>query len=161
MKSLELKDKEALKALEKEWHAYVTRGLETQSVRGFEEAGLQALHRSPARPIRARMLLQKAIDAGTKNAFTYHQMGVLFMEGEGDPNDKPDLKKATELLNKSIELDPLVAETYYDLGRVRRLEGKADEGKKLQGLAHELDPDEPRFDPDRPDTFIPLGPPHK
>ena len=161
MKCLELKDKEALKALEKEWHEYVTRGIEAKSARGYEEAGLRALHTPPSRPMKARMLLQKAIDAGTTNAHTYLVMGELYRDGEGDSNDKPDLKRATEMINKSIELDPLVAEAYWDLGGVRDLDGKKDEGKRLKGLAHELDPDDLRFDPDRLQVLAPGGPPKK
>jgi tetratricopeptide (TPR) repeat protein len=157
MKCLELKDKDALKALEKEWHGYVTRGIENQSVRGFEEAGLRALHTPPSRPLRARMLLQKALDGGTKNPHTWLTMGELCLTGEGDPNDKPDTRRATEMLNKAIELDPLVAEAYYVLGSVQERDGKKDEAKRLRGLAHELDPDNPRYDPDH-QTFVGVGP---
>jgi tetratricopeptide (TPR) repeat protein len=162
MKSLELKDKEALKALEKEWHEYVTRGIEAKTVRGFEEAGLRALYTPPSRPIRARTLFEKALESGSKNAHTYVVLGRMCRDGEGDPNDKPDMKRATELLNKAIELDPLVADAYAELGHVCQLQGKADEGKKLLGLAHELDPDDPRFDPDFLDRLTrPNGPPKK
>jgi len=158
MKCLELKDKEALKALEKEWHAYVTRGIEADSVRGCEEAGLLALRRSPARPFRARKMLTKAIEGGTKNPNTYLMMAGLLITGEGDEHEKPDLRRARETLQKAIELDPLVAESYAMLGDVCRLDGKADEGKKLRGLAHELDPDNPRYDPDRAATIVPVPP---
>jgi len=142
MKCLELKDKAALAALEKEWHAYVKDELKCDSLRGIEMAGLQVAAGSfPARPIRATKLLKAAVEKGSKNPQVYVRLANLVDSGEG--SDKPDAKAAVDLLKKAIELDPLAADTYADLGRVYQHEGRKEEGKKLMKLALELDPDNP------------------
>jgi tetratricopeptide (TPR) repeat protein len=141
MKCLELKDKAALAALEKEWHAYVKDELKADSLRGVEMAGLQVASSYPARPLRATKLLKTAVEKGSRNPRIYTQLAELVASGEG--GDKSDFKGAVDLLKKAIELDPLAAETYADLGRLYQHEGKKDEGKNLLKLALELDPDNP------------------
>jgi len=142
MKCLELKDKAALAALEKEWHAYVKNDLKTDSLRGVEMAGLQvAMGSFPARPLRATKLLKAAVEKGSRNPQIYARLADLVESGEG--GDKADPKAAIDLLKKSIDLDPLAADTYADLGRLYQREGKKEEGKKLLLLARELDPDNP------------------
>jgi tetratricopeptide (TPR) repeat protein len=145
MKCLELKDKAALAALEKEWHAYVKNDLKSDSLRGVEMAGLQVASGSfPARPLRATKLLKAAVEKGSKNPQVYAKLAELVGTGEGGGN--ADEKSAIDLLKKAIELDPLAADTYAELGRLYQASGKKDEGKKLLQLARELDPDNPWLD---------------
>lgn len=148
MKCLELKDKEALKGLEKEWHSYVKNDLKADSMRGYEKAGLKVLATYPPRPIRARMLLEKAITLGSKSSRVHAALAHMVASGEGGQgdNDKPDVPRAIDLYKKAIDLDPLVAENYADLGRLYEEHGKKEDGKKLLELARELDPDDPWLD---------------
>jgi tetratricopeptide (TPR) repeat protein len=143
MKSLDLKDKDALKALEKEWHAYVKDDLKSDSVRGYEEAGMQCIGTYPARPINAKILFEKAVEKGSTNARVYSKLAELVY---GGVDGKPDPKRGVDLMKKSIELDPLVADSYADLARMYRTSGKAEEAKHLLELARELDPDDPWFE---------------
>jgi tetratricopeptide (TPR) repeat protein len=145
MKSLELKDKAALKALEKEWYDYITKELKADSTRGYEQAGLQVLGTYPPRPIRARMLLEKAVAGGSKNSHVVASLAEMVMSGSGS-DEKPDADRAIDLMKKAIELDPLVADNYATLGDMLTAKGKKDEGKKLLELARELDPDDPYLD---------------
>jgi tetratricopeptide (TPR) repeat protein len=139
MKCLDLKNKDALKALEEEWHAYITRELKAVTARGLEKAGLKVAASWPARPIKAKNLLQKAIDAGSKNAEAYHKLARLYAEdGEVD--------KAIALWRKAIELDPLTAMYYSNLGHALIKKKQEEEGKRLVKLAKELDPDDPWLD---------------
>jgi len=143
MKSLDLKDKAALKPLEKEWHDYVTKELKADSVRGLEQAGLQVLGTYPPRPLRARMLLEKAVAGGSKSSHVVASLAEMVASGSGDPDDKSDLDRGIDLMKKAIELDPLVADNYATLGDLLAAKGKKDESKKLLELARELDPDDP------------------
>ena len=140
MKTMELKDKAALAALEKEWHAYVKNDLKSDSVRGLEMAGMHVASSYPPRPLRAKMLLEGAVEKGSQNPRVYSKLADLIEFGD---DAKGGAKRAIDLLKKSIELDPLAADTYADLGRLYQREGKKDEGKKLMLLARELDPDDP------------------
>lgn len=146
LKSMELKDKEALKGLEKEWHAYVTKELKADSTRGYEQAGLQVLGTYPPRPLRARMLLEKAVESGSTNAHVHASLARMVASGEGDANEKPDRNRGIDLMRKSIALDPLVADSYAQLGEMLTSSGKKDEGQKMLELARELDPDDPFLD---------------
>jgi hypothetical protein len=138
MKCLDVKDKAALGALEKEWHAYVKDKLKLVTPRGFEEAGARCASTYPPRPIKAKRLLQTAVDGGSKRASTYDKLAELI-----EHDEKESFDKAVGLWKKAIELDPLTAEYYAHLGRAYYDKGKKDDGKKLMQLALELDPDDP------------------
>jgi tetratricopeptide (TPR) repeat protein len=141
MKSLDLRDKPALAALEADWHKYVRSELQFVTPHGMETAGFKAISTYPARPIRAKKLLQQAIDAGSKNALAYNKLAeIIVQDGEID--------RAIELWRKSIELDPLTAHFYSNLGHALIKKGKQDEGKRMVALAKELDPDDPYLDLD-------------
>jgi tetratricopeptide (TPR) repeat protein len=140
MKCLDLKNKEALLALEREWHGYVQQGLKAATARGLEKAGLNVAASYPPRPIKAKNLLEKAIDAGSTNPLAYDKLASLYAgEDEG-------FEKAIPLWRKAIELDPLTARFYSNLGHALTKKGQKDEGKRLIELAKELDPDDPWLD---------------
>jgi tetratricopeptide (TPR) repeat protein len=92
------------------------------------------------------MLLEKAVEAGSKNAHVYASLARMVETGEGETNEKSDRDRAIDLMKKSIELDPLVADSYARLGEMLQSKGKKEEGEKLLQLAHELDPDDPFFE---------------
>ena len=142
MKCLDLKNKDALKALESEWHAYVKTELKAVTARGMEKAGLKVASSWPQRPIKAKNLLQKAVDAGSKTPEAYDKLAGLYA------SEDQDLEKAIPLWRKAIELDPLAAEYYSNLGHALIKKGQKDEGTKLVALAKELDPDDPYLDLD-------------
>ncbi len=142
MKCLDLKNKEALQALEKEWHGYVRGKMQAVTPRGLEKAGMKVASSWPARPIKAKNLLQKAIDSGSTTAAAYDKLAGLYA------SEDQDFEKAIPLWRKAVELDPLAAVYYANLGHALTKKGQKDEGKKLIGLAKELDPDDPWLDLD-------------
>lgn len=141
-KSLDLKSGDAVKALEDEWHGYVREQLQAVTARGLEKAGLKVAASYPARPIKAKNLLQKAIDAGSTSAEAHDELAGLYAAEDGDYD------KAIPLWRKAIELEPLTARYYSNLGSALAKKGKQDEGKRLKALAKELDPDDPWLDLD-------------
>jgi tetratricopeptide (TPR) repeat protein len=133
MEALGLKDKEALGALQKEWHAYV-KELPLVSARGYEEAAYKAASMYPPRPIKAKRLFEEALALGAKNPMTYHRFAeLLHREGEHD--------RALGLWKQAIEMDPLIGEFYWGMARAARAKGKKDEAKRLSKLAREIDPE--------------------
>jgi tetratricopeptide (TPR) repeat protein len=135
VKYLELKDDEGVKALEKEWHTYVREKLTLVTPRGKELAAASA---SFQRPIKAKRLFKEAIEGGTKNPLTYHRYADLL-------SSSGEIAQAIELWKKAIELDPLIGDFYYRMGRAIRTKDK-EEGKRLMKLAKEVDPEGNYFD---------------
>lgn len=142
MKCLDLRDQDALLELEKEWHAYVEGELSAVTARGMEKAGLKVLASWPRRPIKAKNLLQKAVDAGSTTAEVFDKLAGLYASEDGD------VAKAIPLWRRAIELDPLTAEYYSNLGHALIKKGEKTEGERLVALAKELDPDDPWLDLD-------------
>jgi tetratricopeptide (TPR) repeat protein len=133
MEALGLKDKEALGALQEEWHAYV-KELPLVSARGYEEAAYKAASMYPPRPIKAKRLFEEALALGAKNPMTYHRFAeLLHREGEHD--------RALGLWKQAVEIDPLIGEFYWGMARATRAKGKKDEAKRLSKLAREIDPE--------------------
>lgn len=123
-----------LKALEAEWHAYVKK-LKSESSRGYEHAGLAAYR--TGRPIKAKKFLKLAIDKGSASPTAYATLAEI-LAGEGEHAE------AIRNYEKAIELDPLNADHYADLGRTMRHLGtdeKKKEGLRFIRLALEMDPD--------------------
>ena len=126
---LDLKDDEAFKKLEAEWHAYVKDKLTLVTPRGKEEAARSAMN--SGRPIKAKRLFKEAIEAGTNNPTTFHHYaGLLMREGKKDD--------AIAMWKRAIAADPLTGEYYWGMARVIQDEA---EQKRLKKLAKELDPD--------------------
>jgi hypothetical protein len=121
-------------ALEKEWYDHIDKNLKVQSVIGLEEAAFAAA--STGRSLRARRLFKEAVDKGSKNPVVYLRYGELL---RGTDNSG-----AEAMFRKGLEIDPLNAELYTELGRtIRGRGGEANEkeGKRLILLAAELDPE--------------------
>ncbi|MCZ6596562.1 MAG: hypothetical protein O7B99_02880, partial [Planctomycetota bacterium] len=131
-KYLGLKSDEDVTELEQEWHDYVKTQLELVSPRGKEKAAVSAMN--SGRNIRARRLFQEAIEAGTRNAVTFHKYAE-FLQRKGEKG------AAVENWRKAIELDPLTGEFYYALGRALEGRDEEEEGKRLKALGLELDPE--------------------
>ncbi len=142
MKQLDLKGKEGLKKLEDEWYAYITTELKAVTARGFEKAGLKVARSYPPRPIKAKNLLRKSLDAGSKSADVRDKLaGILASEDGAFP-------EAIALWREAIEIEPLTARYYSNLAHALEKSGKKEEGKRLLALAKELDPDDPWLDLD-------------
>ena len=132
LKYLGLKD---LTGIEQEWHEYVKGKLKLESVVGYEEAAFAAAN--TGRDIRADRFFKLAIEKGSKNPAIYHRYGDL-------RSRKGSKDEAIALYRKGLEFDPLDAGLYATLGRaIRAKEGEENdkEGRRLIGLAAELDPD--------------------
>ena len=57
--------------------------MELVTASGLEKAAMSALY--SGRPIRARRLFEEAIEAGTRNAFTFHKYSeLLYQEKDRD-----------------------------------------------------------------------------
>ncbi len=128
---LGLKSAEDVRELEADFHRYIQEDLTVQSVAGIEKAAMAAYTQN--RNLRALRLFQEAVDAGSTNARTYFYYGKqLMQEGKGD--------EAIAMWKRSIELDPLVGETWHLLGEATHRKDQ-DEGDRLLALAREIDPD--------------------
>lgn len=126
---LDIKDGEALKKLEEEWHAYVKEKLTLVTPRGKEEAAKSAMN--TGRSIKAKRLFKEAIEGGSTNPMTFHRYaGLLARDNKKD--------EALAMWKKAIAMDPLTGEYYWDMAWHVKDEA---EQKRLRKLAKELDPD--------------------
>ncbi len=122
-KSLGIDD---LEAFEREWYAYIKQ-LDVQSARGYHRAAMFCLRWD--RPIRAALYFKKAIDEFySDNPDTYLNYGRLLI---GD-----DPKKAAEVLEKGIALDPMNADLWHHFGHATRAIGG--ETNRTKGRGHLL-----------------------
>ncbi len=132
MKYMDLRDDEALKAMEKEWHTYVKEKLTLVTPRGKQAAATSAMN--SGRPIKAMRLFKEAIDAGATNPMVFHRYATLQVR-------QGKHAEANELWRKAIAIDPLVGEFHWGLGRSLRTKGDKAEGERMMRLAKELDPE--------------------
>ena len=127
---LGLKDANAVRKLEAEWHDYVKK-MKPASLKGLESSGMSAAQRG--RPIRALRILKEAIDQGSKNPLVFHRYAqVLYSKGRSD--------EAIAAWWKALEIDPLYGEFYARIGYAinhPRNHGKKDaaEEPETQGAA--------------------------
>jgi hypothetical protein len=128
-----LKDADAVRKMDAEWHDYVTSKLGLVTVYGYERAGLLA--KQEKRPIRATRLLKTAIEKGSKNALVYKALGQIYA-------DDGKLDEAKKTWKKGIELDPLDADLYAAMSRALKRPEK-EESARLRLLALELGADDP------------------
>jgi tetratricopeptide (TPR) repeat protein len=137
MEELGLKDREALKKLEQEWHVYIKTNLKNVSVTGLEKAGFAAVQEG--RRIRGLRLLKEAVEKGSRNPLVYHRLAELNL-GNGKHEE------ALAAWREALQIDPLNGQFYSALGHalVRGADGKQDpEAQRLIALAKELGYDEP------------------
>lgn len=135
MKEHGIKDANALRQLESEWHQYVDTKVKVESADGKAKAGIDAARRN--RPLRALRLLGEAIEGGTKltNAYLYRAR-LLYARGKTED--------AVALMRKVIEIDPLDGEFYAVLGYMLSSKKETeDEGEELKKLSRELGYDTP------------------
>lgn len=127
---LGLRTEDDVRALEKDWHAYVGE-LRHESTSGLEKAAVAALREG--RKLRAKRLFEEALGAGSTSPFLRHRYAeLLHMEG-----DRPG---AIERWREAIALDPLTGEYYLGLAAALR-PSDPDESKRLLALAKEIDPE--------------------
>lgn len=123
-----------LTALEAEWTAYLDTKLKLESVTGFEEAAFAAA--ASNRPLRAKRFFKLAVEKGSTNPTVYLRYGNILAG--------TDNAAAAETYRKGLELDPTNPALWAALGRLTKgLEGDENKaaGKRMIGLARELDPD--------------------
>ena len=132
-RELGLKDANAVRKLDAEWHDYVQSKLKLVSRSGYEKAGLEAKRED--RKLRATRLLSTAIQKGSKNPLVFRALADLQAE-DGKTSEAIDTYKL------ALAADPLDAEVYARLAfQVRPKDEK--EAARLRGLALELGADDP------------------
>jgi len=133
-KYLGLRSDKDVQKMEAQWHDYVKNKLGVATVRGLEEAGLNALRTSPPRPIRAKRILQEAIDKGSENAQVYYRMGRLL-------EDDKKYEETIGNFRKAVTFAPLNPRYYLALGDALLEHGDEQEGARMVRLAREIDPE--------------------
>ncbi|MFQ5748519.1 MAG: hypothetical protein ACE5H3_03560 [Planctomycetota bacterium] len=133
-KYLGLRRDKDVRKMEAQWHDYVKNKLGVATVRGLEEAGLNALRTSPPRPIRAKRILQEAIDKGSENPQVYYRMGRLLQ-------DDKKFEVAIGNFRKAVTFAPLNPRYYLALGDELLEDGDEQEGARMVRLAQEIDPE--------------------
>lgn len=130
---LKLRKDEDVDQLEREWHAYIQKGLVVSTSRGLLDAGSQAMQLG--RKHRARRLFEESIAAEDPSPLAYFRLAqVLVSMGEG--------KEAAPHFAKAVELDPLVPEFYIEWGEaLLKDDTTKEEGKRLLLLAQDIEPD--------------------
>jgi tetratricopeptide (TPR) repeat protein len=133
LKRMKMK-RDDLPALEEEWREYVN-GQKASGARGLGDAGLSA-YRS-GRRLRAKRLLGEAIEAGSDSVVVHLRYAQLLRI------DAAGLPESEKLLRRAVEIDPLAARAWAELGYTVYMQERVDEGKKYVALAREIDPDDP------------------
>jgi len=136
--SLKIGDSDELKKVEDEWYAYIKEELNFTSASGLEKAANSA--RGSGKPIRAKRLYKEAFAAGEVSALGHHNYARMIRNS--------DKASAKSHWRKAIDADPLVGTFYFELGRLELAGGDEEEGKRLQALARELDPEVDSFSVD-------------
>jgi hypothetical protein len=137
MREFGLKDANALRKMDAEWHNYIESKLQLVSYRGYERAGLEA--KREKRNIRATRLLKTAIEKGSKNPLVFLALGAIY----GD--DKKD-REALDAWKKALEIDPFAEKVYAKMA-VQLKGSDKKESNRLRALAVELGADDPWAEP--------------
>jgi Flp pilus assembly protein TadD len=87
----------------------------------------------------AEATLSKAIERMPNAAVLYQAYGTMLLWGEGKENSKV-AARATQLLRKAESLDPSLAETHYQLGKMALREGNTREALLELEAAARFDP---------------------
>jgi len=135
---LGLKNADAVRNLEVEWHDYVADLIaKNTSVSGKEKAGYKAVQLDLR--FRAKRFFQEALDAGSKSPRVVVEYAtILGSEGKSD--------QALALYDKAIALDPLNGAFYARKGRMQKALGRKEDGDRLIKLAKELGGDDKWID---------------
>jgi tetratricopeptide (TPR) repeat protein len=135
---LGLKDATAVRALEKEWYAYVQQ-LQPATLEGLEKAGMSAA--GNGRPIRAKRMLKDAIAKGSRNPLVHARYAELLGADAGQR------LAAIEAWKKALEIDPLNGKFYASLGHTMLYGKKEDpsnaEANRMIALGKDLGYDDP------------------
>ena len=136
MSELGLKDADALRKLETEWHDYVHSKLKLVTIAGVEKAALVAA--GTGRILRATRLCKEAIDKGSRNPLVHHAYARLLLV-KGKRDDAIDAEK------NAIAIDPLEGRFWSRLGYLMSTKGGAHkaEAERLRALGKELGYDDP------------------
>jgi len=131
-RELGLKDADAVRKLDAEWHDYIEEKLKLVTASGKERAGFKA--NQDGRKIKATRLLKEAIAMGSRNPLAFHTLAEMKAE-DGQ------LKDAAELWKQALAIDPLNGLFYSRWAFYSaRLDKK--EAERMQALALELGADD-------------------
>jgi tetratricopeptide (TPR) repeat protein len=87
----------------------------------------------------AEATLKKAIERLPRAAVLYQAYGTMLLWGQGRDNSEMETR-ATQLLRKAESLDPGLAETHYQLGKLALGDGNTREALRQLEAAVHLDP---------------------
>lgn len=88
--------------------------------------------------------LKKAIERMPRAAVLYQAYGTMLLWGEGKENSEV-AARAIQLLRKAESLDPSMAETHYQLGKLALRDGNTREALRQLEAAVHLDPDGSKY----------------
>ena len=129
-RELGLKDADAVRKLDAEWHNYIDENLKLVSAAGKARAGFRA--KRDGRKIKATRLLKEAIGMGNENPLVFHELAEIYaVDGQ--------LKEARETWKRALEIDPLNGLFY---SRWAFYERDKKEAERMQALAFELGTDD-------------------
>ncbi|MDP6850763.1 MAG: hypothetical protein QGH51_03410 [Planctomycetota bacterium] len=144
MRFMKIKDMDALREMEKEWHQYIQDELEVTSSVGLEKAAENALRHG--RKIRARRLYQETIDTGEASARAHHRFALFVLDTGTDKKNRniedveEEKLKLLGLWRKAVELDPMTGQYHAALGYFLKATGELEEGGRLIRLADDIGP---------------------
>ncbi|MCB9919271.1 MAG: hypothetical protein H6832_12790 [Planctomycetes bacterium] len=124
---------EVLETLEREWHDFL-KNVKIDELDGLEQAGRKL--RTMGKNTEAKDMLSQAVEKGAQSPFTYAAYAQLLTK----PGER---KRAFEMIDKAIQLDPLEAEFYYIKGKMTEVTANEKdmlEAVRLYSLAHDIDP---------------------
>jgi tetratricopeptide (TPR) repeat protein len=131
-RELGLKDADAVRKLDAEWHDYIDGKLKLVTASGKERAGFRA--KQDGRKIKAGRLLKEALAMGSRNPLAYHSLAEMAAE-DGRLNEAADMWK------QALALDPLNGLFYSRWSFYEANRNKA-EAERMQALAFELGTDD-------------------
>jgi tetratricopeptide (TPR) repeat protein len=131
-RELGLKDADAVRKLDAEWHDYIDRELKLVTATGMERAGFRA--KRDKRKLRATRLLKEAIAMGSRNPLAFHELAEI-QAADGNLNE------AGETWKRALALDPLNGLFYSRWAFYLARRDKA-EAERMQALAYELGTDD-------------------
>jgi hypothetical protein len=140
-RELRVKD---LKEIEKDWHGYI-KNLKPSTARGYYVFGRTALMNSPPMPIKARRMLEMAIEKGYDKplVYLYYARALTMVPTKNAEDKRKNLEAAKAQLEKVVAADPVHPlfriEYARALDRLARHVRKADpEVERQLKLAREL-----------------------
>ncbi len=119
--------------------ALYARAVELNSSDADAAVGLATAQLDIGKSADAEATLKKAIERLPRAAVLYQAYGTMLLWGEGKENSEIEAR-AIQLLQKAESLDPGLAETHYQLGKLALRDGNTREALRQLEAAVHLDP---------------------